>query len=134
MIGIKEIFAGSAALSVAMALATAPSFAAGAKDEISIAAQHAELAASATALNDVHMHLHHVINCVEGPKGADFSKTDLNPCANAGSGAIPDSDNPTTTATLQTAISQANSGIAATSLKAAQDAATQTAATLKGIK
>ncbi len=134
MIGTKRILAGSAALAIAAVLMV-PAYAAGGdKDEISIAAQHAELAASATALSDVHMHLHHTINCIEGPKGADFSKTDLNPCANAGNGAIPDSDNPTTTATLQTALAQANSGLAATSLKAAQDAATQTAATLKGIK
>lgn len=110
------------------------SFAADAKAEITIAAQHASLAAGATDVAGVHTHLHHTLNCLEGPNGADFSKADMNPCANAGSGAIPDSSNPTTTATLQTAVSQALKGIAATDLKSAQADATATAATLQGIK
>ena len=98
--GIRHwILAGSAF--VACAAVAAPALAADAKGEITIAAQHASLAAQANDLAGVKMHLHHTLNCLEGPKGADFSKTDLNPCAQAGNGAIPDSTNPTTTATLQ---------------------------------
>lgn len=127
------ILAGSAL--VACAALAGPSLAAAdAKGEITVAAQHASLAAAATDLGGVKMHLHHALNCLEGPKGADFSKTDMNPCANSGNGAIPDSTNPTTTATLQTAVSQAVSGLSATNLKTAQGDASATAATLQAIK
>jgi hypothetical protein len=82
----------------------------------------------------VHTHLHHTLNCLEGPNGADFSKKDMNPCANAGSGAIPDSSNPTTTASLQTAVSEALKGLSSNDLKTAQGDASATAATLQAIK
>lgn len=126
------ILAGSAV--VACAAMAAPVLGADAKGEITIAAQHASLAAQASDLAGVKMHLHHTLNCLEGPKGADFSKSDMNPCAQAGNGAIPDSTNPTTTATLQTAVSQAVSGLKATDLKTAQGDASATAATLQAIK
>lgn len=125
------MLAGSVAAYAAFA---APVLAADAKGEITIAAQHASLAAQASDLAGVKMHLHHTLNCLEGPKGADFSKADMNPCAQAGNGAIPDSTNPTTTATLQTAVSQAVSGLKATDLKTAQGDASATAATLQAIK
>lgn len=118
----------------AAAFIAAPSLAADAKGEITLAAQHASLAAQAGDLAGVRMHLHHTLNCLEGPSGADFSKKDMNPCANAGSGAIPDSSNPTTNAALQSAVSQAVSGLAATNLKTAQGDANATAATLQAIK
>ncbi len=129
---ISLIFCGMTG--AALIFATTPVLAADAAGEITIAAQHADLAAAATDLAGVHMHLHHTLNCIEGPNGADFSKADMNPCANAGAGAIPDSSNPTTIATLQVAIAQAVGGISATSLQAAQSAASKTAATLKSIK
>lgn len=126
------ILAGSAV--AACAVLAAPVLAADAKGEITIAAQHASLAAQASDMAGVKMHLHHTLNCLEGPKGADFSKTDMNPCANAGNGAIPDSTNPTTTASLQAAVGQATSGLKASDLKTAQSDANATAATLQAIK
>jgi hypothetical protein len=126
------ILAGSAV--AACAVLAAPVMAADAKGEITTAAQHASLAAQAGDMAGVKMHLHHAINCLEGPKGADFSKTDMNPCANSGNGAIPDSTNPTTTASLQTAVGQAVSGLKASDMKAAQGDASATAATLQAIK
>jgi len=125
------ILAGAVAAAAGVA---APVLAADAKGEITIAAQHASLAAQASDMAGVRMHLHHTLNCLEGPKGADFSKTDMNPCAHAGNGAIPDSTNPTTTATLQTAVGQAVSGLKASDLKTAQSDASATAATLQAIK
>lgn len=119
---------------VAGAALTNASLAADVKAEITIAAQHASLAAQASDIAGVRMHLHHTLNCLEGPNGADFSKKDMNPCQNTGNGAIPDSTNPTTTATLQTAVSQALSGLSATNLKTAQSDASATAATLQAIK
>ena len=119
----------------AFALLAAPqAFAADAKAEITIAAQHATLASAAGTIAGVHMHLHHTLNCIEGPNGADFSKKDLNPCANAGNGAIPDSTDSTATAKLQMAVSQAVDGLKSNDLKTAQADAAATAATLKAIQ
>jgi len=124
-----------AAMSAAASLALAvPSVAADAKGEITIAAQHASLASQATDISGVRMHLHHTLNCLEGPSGADYSKKDMNPCEHAGTGAIPDSTNPTTTATLQSAVGEAVKGLGASDLKTAQGDASATAATLQAIK
>jgi hypothetical protein len=59
--------------------------------EIATAAAHAGMAAGAESPQMVKSHLQHVINCLEGPKGADFSAVLGNPCGSEGAGAIPDS-------------------------------------------
>ena len=74
-----------------MALAF-PAFAAD-KDnarEVATAAAHAGMAAGAESPQMVKSHLQHVINCLEGPKGANFAAALGNPCASLGDGAIPD--------------------------------------------
>src|SRR5580692_9005592 len=76
-----------AAAVCAMAL---PARASDVKSEIMTAEQHATLAAQAQSIDMVHMHLHHVLNCLVGPKGADYDAQELDPCRNTGSGAIPD--------------------------------------------
>ena len=58
--------------------------------EIATAAAHAGMAAGAESPQMVKSHLQHVINCLEGAKGADFSAALGNPCASLGDGAIPD--------------------------------------------
>jgi hypothetical protein len=126
------LLAGSCA---AAALLVSPAcFAADLHAEITIAAQHASLAAQANDPMVVRMHLHHALNCLEGPKGADFTAKEIDPCANAGSGAIPDSSDSTTSAALELAITQAVQGLSAPSLATAQSDANAAAATLKGIK
>ena len=122
------------AATAALAVATAPGFAQDAKSEISIAAGQADLASQANDLPGVKEHLHQALNCIEGPYGADYSRTAANPCANAGMGAIPDSDDPTTSATLERAISEARLGLGARALASAQGAASEMAATLKSIR
>jgi len=76
-----------------LCLAVLPAFAADADPtrEIGTAAAHAGMAAGAEAPQMVRSHLQHVINCLEGPKGADFSDVVGNPCGSQGGGAIPDS-------------------------------------------
>jgi len=81
-----------------------------AKSEIATAAQHAGLAAAATSLAQTHMHLHHAMNCLVGPRDADFDKT--NPCAQQGNGAFPDESDPDIKVKLQNAMSAAADGIA----------------------
>src|SRR3569833_2674432 len=80
--------------------------------EIATAAEHAGLAAAAPNLAQTHTHLHHVMNCLVGPRDADFDKAAMNPCAQQGNGAFPDESNPDIKAKLQNAMSAAADGIA----------------------
>src|ERR1700693_2895621 len=104
----------------ALMLAPLPVLGADANAEITNAAMHAGLAAKATDIAGVHTHLHHAVNCLVGPGGAGFDPKELNPCANAGNGAIVDATNASTKQALQAALAKANNGIAATELAAAQ--------------
>lgn len=118
---------------IAAGLALAPAAAyANAASEVVTAQTHADLGAHAADLAGVHMHLHHTVNCLVGPAGVGFDSKELNPCANAGNGAIPDTTDPGQKKILNEAVTKAESGIAATQLGAAQKAATETAAMLKG--
>ena len=83
-----------------------------AASEIAAAAQHAGFAAAAPNLPQMHMHLHHAVNCLVGPKDGDFDKTNMNPCAQLGNGAFPDESNAEIKAKLQSAMSAAQDGIA----------------------
>jgi len=88
------------------------------------AGQHTGYAASASDIAGVHAHLHHALNCLVGPGGNGFDTTNLNPCANAGKGAIPDATNAATKTKLEAAADEARKGIAETDYaKAKADAA-----------
>lgn len=123
-----------ALLSGVAVLATLPATAADLNSEINNAAVHAGLAAQAADIATVHTHLHHTVNCLVGPGGAGFNPNELNPCANAGNGAIPDSTNASTKQALEAALAEANSGLASSDLATAQKAASQTGSMLKAVK
>lgn len=72
-------------------LTAPPAGAAEATKEISTAAIHAGMAAGSDNPKMVQTHLQHVINCLEGPAGANFNAGPGNPCKDFGAGAIPDS-------------------------------------------
>src|SRR5262245_66394059 len=97
----------------AAALTCAPlaAFADGASEAVT-AQTHADLAAHGADLMTVHMHLHHAVNCLVGPSGAGFDSKNLNPCANAGNGAIPDTTDPGRKKLLTEASAKAQAGIA----------------------
>ena len=122
-----------AGLAAAIA-AIAPAFAADVKGEIATAMDHANYAAAATGIDGVHMHLHHVVNCVVGPKGAGFDASQINPCAGRGNGAIPDMADAALKKSLQAAADEASKGIAETNLATAQADAKSTSAMLAAIK
>ncbi len=86
---------GTAWIAAILATAAFPAFAADTQkdnsEEIATAAAHAGMAAGAESPQMVKSHLQHVINCLEGPKGADFAAALGNPCGGEGGGAIPDS-------------------------------------------
>jgi hypothetical protein len=111
-----------------------PALAGDAGAEITNAAMHAGLAAQASDITGVHTHLHHTVNCLVGPSGAGFDAKELNPCANTGGGAIPDSTSASTKQKLEDALAKANSGIAATDMATAQKDASDAAAMLKVAK
>jgi hypothetical protein len=118
----------------ALLLAPLPVLAADAAGEIVTAATHADLASKAANLAGVQMHLHHTLNCLVGTGGEGFDPKNMNPCAGAGNGAIPDTTDAGKKAALEAAAGKAKAGLAATDLPTAQKDAADTAAALKAIK
>lgn len=58
--------------------------------EVETAITHAGLAAKQDSAEKVHLHLHHVINCLVGEKDKAFSADAGNPCHGMGNGALND--------------------------------------------
>ena len=102
-----------------------------AASETVTAQMHADLAAHATDLAGVQMHIHHAINCLVGPGAEGFDPKQMNPCANAGKGAIPDSTDAAQKKQLTAAVDKLKTGITTTNLTSAQKIATESAAMLK---
>ena len=124
-------FAAIAAAGGLLALSTG-AIAADASKEISTAATHAGLAATATVIDTVHVHLHHTVNCLVGPSGAGYDAKQMDPCKGMGGGAIPDTSDAAKKKMLEDALAKANAGLAANDLTAAKKAASDTEAALKG--
>ena len=99
--------------------------------EAATAAQHAGLAAKGANINQVHMHLHHAVNCLVGPKGEGFDPNNANPCAAAGDGAIPDATDDAMKTKLEGALKTAMMGLHTDDMAAAQKAAMETQEALK---
>ncbi len=98
------------------------------------AAAHAGMALGAPTLAKVHMHLHHVLNCLVGPGGAGFDAKELDPCKGMGHGAIRDAArDPGAQASLRKAAAEAMRGERAHGLAAAHADAKQVLATLQQV-
>jgi hypothetical protein len=95
--------------------------------ELSIAQNHAGMAAKATDMVMVQKHLHHAVNCLVGPAGKGYDEAAGNPCGKAGTGAIPDSTDAAMKAKLQTIADSAAPGLSTTDIAAAQKSAQATA-------
>ena len=91
--------------------------------EISNARTHATNRANAPTIEAVHTHMHHAINCLVGPKGEGFDAAQMNPCTNAGNGAIPDQTDAAKKAKLEDAKTILMKGLTETDVKAAQRSA-----------
>ncbi len=92
---MKSRAIGLAAAVCVVMLATLPSNgaatpAASAKTQLKTAAFHAGELAQKGTVSATHLHLHHTINCLEGPSGPDFNAQAGYPCQDQGHGAIPD--------------------------------------------
>ena len=106
-------------LATAVVLLLPGSALADAHSQIVLAGQHAGLAAESTDIALVRAHLHHALNCLVGPGGPGFDAHEMNPCANAGNGAIPDAG-VLKRLPLQSAAAEARAGIAEPDLAKAQ--------------
>jgi hypothetical protein len=102
------------------ALLASPAFAADLRSEIVNAGEHAEYAGEAATIDEVHFHLHHSLNCLVGPKGDGFDRTQMNPCVNSGNGIIPDATDPKLIAVFQAAAAKAREGLATQDLASAK--------------
>lgn len=59
--------------SAGAAVAASATSATNAREGIANARMHASVAAKVDTLDGVHLHLHHVVNCLEGSHGAQYS-------------------------------------------------------------
>ena len=79
------------------------------------------MSAGSSKLEDVHMHLHHVINCLVGPSGQGYDATAEDPCKGQGTGAINDVDNKSKQRKkLDEAVKNAKEGLKENDMKKAQ--------------
>jgi hypothetical protein len=129
---VRDILMGAAAAALLLVPVTVQ--AADASGEIVTAATHADLASKAADMTNTQMHLHHALNCLVGPGGAGFDPKNMNPCANAGHGAIPDTSDAAKKKALEAAADMARTALAAADMATAQKDAGQTAAALTAIK
>ncbi|MGH8283254.1 MAG: hypothetical protein ACRESE_05355 [Gammaproteobacteria bacterium] len=123
----------SLTVGVAILLAATLGFAANnSSQEISTAAVHAHLAASAPNVATVHLHLHHVINCLVGTKGKLFDADAGNPCKGMGDGALNDLGNaPAEHKELRRVLVMSERALRTEQLAAAREDATHIADALK---
>jgi len=117
------------------ALVMSPAFA-NANQEITTAIEHAGFAAKAKDLKHVHLHLHHVMNCLVGPNGGAFDASAGNPCKGMGNGAINEHGQVSRAAyeDLKAAMTDASSGLQSNSYKTAKEAAGMAERVLKDAK
>lgn len=99
--------------------------------ERATAATHAGLAAKAKDMKGTQMHLHHVVNCLVGPKGQGFDAKELDPCKGQGNGVIPDATDSRQKATFTQALQKASAGLKQTDMSAAQKDAQEAQALLR---
>ena len=111
-----------AGLAVGLVLASTKADADSAK-EVTTAASHAGFAAQAADLKGTQKTLHHVINCLVGPRGQGFDDKEANPCKDQGNGAIPDTTDEVRRTALIQALAKANEGLRKADLAAARKSA-----------
>lgn len=102
-----------------------------ASQQANIAHIHALMAQNAKTVPAAHAHLHHVINCLVGPKGAGFDARAGDPCNGQGNGAISDAaKDKALQGKLRGALDDAQAGLKSESLPAVQADAGRAAAAL----
>lgn len=99
-------------------------FAAGnAQAEISKALLHADFLIKADTLAHMHMHMHHILNCMVGEHGKAFDPKVMDPCKGLGNGAIHDESSPAKRRLLEQIERLGNIGVTIENPSAAHDVA-----------
>jgi len=126
---MKRLLLSSLAVLGAVSLsATALAAGGDAAKEAATAAKHAQLAAASQSVAVADMHLHHVINCLVGPRGHGFDAKAGNPCDGMGDGALRDAPRKSDLhSNAVRALALAERGVGTKDLAAAHDAATKVA-------
>ncbi len=75
---------------VAFGVQAVPAAQMGMGEELKTAITHAGFAQKYATVKEVSLHLHHVLNCLVGPKDKLFDKAAGNPCQGQGNGIMPD--------------------------------------------
>jgi len=99
--------------------------------EINTALAHARMAAAGTDLKTVDMHLHHVVNCLVGAKGAGYDASAGDPCQGMGDGALNDTPDQAIRIKLQTALDEAKHALTDTHFDSAKKSAASVVESLK---
>lgn len=94
-----------------------------AKAEINKALLHADFLIKADTLAHMHMHMHHIINCMVGEHGKAFDSKVMNPCKGMGNGAIHDESSPSKRKLLEQIERLGSVGVTIESPVAAHDVA-----------
>ena len=81
------------------------------ENEISTAIDHAEFSVKANDVATLHLHLHHVVNCLVGENGKQFYAEAGDPCKGMGNGAINDAKNATLKTRLESILAEAEKGL-----------------------
>ncbi len=116
------------------AAAVAATLQGAALNQTETALAHADLAMGAPDLNASHMHLHHVINCLVGPKSPSFDYQSEDPCLAMGNGAIVDTQGDATAqAQLHSAVSLSELGLKTTTVEASKGEAAKVAQILTAL-
>lgn len=103
-----------------------------AMDQVSTAAMHAKFSAKSKDIAGVHLHLHHVLNCLVGKDGDGFDASAGNPCQGKGNGAVNDASDDLKFK-LSTIAAQVRKGLADDNLDSAQATASDVHSMLEGI-
>jgi len=131
----KQLLISTVSLFFALFGANAAFAKANAQKEISTAITHAGYAEKVTTVDKVHLHLHHVINCLVGTNGVGFDAKAGDPCIGMGNGAIKDFNykeaDKVRRDMLKQALEDANYGLMTNRLKIAHNAADLAAKDLK---
>lgn len=126
-LGLATVVAGLAALPVAAQAAGDVS------SEISTAQKHAMLSAQGKTLAIAHLHLYHVLNCLEGPTGKWFYPKQFNPCKGMGDGAIHDATSHQQMMLLERLAARAHAGLMSKQVTTVHHDAMMIAADLKKV-
>jgi hypothetical protein len=105
--------------------------------EVNTAATHAGFASEGGNLGYVRLHLRHALNCLEGPRGANFNKSWGNVCEGQGNGILTDLKSTPNGSTMIVLARQADAialkGIRTAKLADAKASARQVASLLRQI-